>query len=337
MWNRWTFEVGALACAAALCSAPGEAPTVRYAWMVIADDEASYRAAAPAGDEWEAAAMVAAVAPRAEESVGLLELTSGDVLAGELVGVEGGEIVWRAARFGERRVALRDVAAVRLDGDQAGAGATLRNGDVLDGDVMLDKRGITVDELRVGWDRVASVRLCEASEFAGGLRVWLRDGGVVIARAVEARDGGMLVRRADGSAGLFRLDEIVALTRGTARVRVLDAPAETSGDVSFANGMLSARGAATAVWELERPVIGVFGVARTPEDSRAWGDALVSVWVGRESALTARTTPERTRAALGAAASAAAGEKVTLSAQPGTRGGANGVVEVGLVVIEVGP
>lgn len=334
MWNRWTFNAAVVVAASALAAPPPDAPTVRFAWMALTDGHSTLHAELPAGDAWDACVLTAPAPPFTTEPIGLLELTSGDTLPGTLVSIDSDTLGWRSPRLGERRVDLADVVAIRGDGSLAPAtGATLRNGDWLDAPVRVDHDGVSQGDLRVPWERVAAVRLRETPASAPALRLWLRNGGVITAEAIETRPGGVLVRTAHG-AGLYRHDEMLALTRGALRVRKLGAPDSLSDGVSVTATGLTARSPATAAWELDGAARAIVGVARTPEDSRKWGDALVSVWVGSAHALSTRTTPDRPVATLAASATGARADTLRLSVQPGTRGGANGVVEIALAVIE---
>ncbi len=334
MWNRWTFNAAVVFAATALSAPPPDAPTVRYAWMALAGGDTTLHAAFPADDPWDACVLTAPVPPYTDDVTGLLELANGDTLPGAMASIDDGALVWRSPRLGERRVDLADVVAIRTDGSPAPAsGAALRNGDWLDAPLRLDGTGITQGELRVPWERIGAVRLRETPALAPGLRLWLRNGGVIGAEAIEPRPGGVLVRTAHG-AGLYRLDEMLAITRGVLRVRELGGPDAQSEGVSAGATGLTARSPATASWELTGAARAIVGVARTPADSRKWGDALVSVWVGSDHALSTRTTPDRPVATLAAGVTGAPGETLRLSVQPGTRGGANGVVEIALAVIE---
>jgi len=338
MWNRWTFNAAALVASAgplaAQVAAPPEAPIVRYAWMAIEGGASSLHATIPVDAEWDACVLTAPIDPFDHSGVALLELVTGETLPGELVEYADDGVTWRTKRLGARTIPLLDVAAIRIDGAPLSErGATLRNGDLLPGDVAATSDGVEQNDLRVPWDRVSGVRLRATGDADPALRLWLRNGGVIHAREIEPRPGGLLVRTAHG-AGLYQLGEVLALTRETLRVRELGEPDGSSRGVSPKPSGLSVAGPATASWELGSGVTAIVGVARTPEDSRKWGDALVTLWAGSEHVLSARTSPERPYAALAASADAAAGERLTLSVQPGAQGGANGVIEIALAVIE---
>ena len=294
------------------------------------------------GDGWAAAVRVAARAPFDEAPAGALELASGERLPGRLAAAGGGEIAWRADRFGVVRAEVEEVAGVTLaDGVvlENRAGAALANGDFVAGAAELGEREVAIrgalGETALPIERVAGVRWRAARDNHGGLRVWLRNGGVVHAAGVDGVEGGRGVRveRADGSAGLFRADEVVAVTRGGGWVRGLGAPAEVSGEVEARGTSVTARAPAVARWEIAEGVIALAGSARAPADSgMKWSDALVSVWAGTELAFSVRTGRERPEAAVASRVDRGAGE-VTLSVQGGTRGEANGVAEVSLVAV----
>jgi len=353
MLKSWTCKsLGALLAVIASVAAAGQPASrggvpgaVSRAWMVL-DEGGGDRLTEgfPTLDAggWAAAVRVAARAPFDEDAAGALELISGERLPGRLESVGGGEIAWRADRFGVVRAGVDEVAAVTLaPGARLGnrAGAVLANGDFVAGAVELARGEVVIrgslGETALPMERVVGVRWRAARDDHGGLRVWLRDGGVVHAAEAVGVEGGRGVRveRADGSAGLFRADEALAVTRGGAWVRGLGAPAEVSGGVEARGRSVTARAPAVARWEIAEGVVALAGSARAPADSGAkWSDALVSVWAGTALAFSARTGAERPAAALASRVERGAGE-VTLSVQGGARGAANGVAVVSLVAV----
>lgn len=333
MWNRWTFSA-AFALGAAALTAHAEAPTVRYAWMAIEDGRSEFHATLPVGDDWDACVLVAPLAPFTLGENALLELTSGEILPGSIEKVDTDEVLWRSPRLGERRIAISDIAAVRQDGAPIdSAGALLRNGDEVRGDVHISTTGIEHDGGRIPWERVAGVRLRKTEHPPPSNRLWLRNGGVLSVQSVEPRPGGILVRTESG-AGLYRLDEVLALTTGELRVRAIGRPDESAAGVSVDDAALTARAPATAEWRLSGSAQAIVGAARTPEDSRAWGDALYSLWVGSELIVSARVSPDRPLGAIAASVAPDGDATLTLSVHPGSAGKANGVLELSLAVVE---
>lgn len=137
---------------------------------------------------------------------GLLVLADGQQLPGEALEDDNAEdvLVWRHPWLGRIDVPIDDVANVRF---RAGVSlpepsnadvVLLANGDRLEGfivalgdPVVLEvQRGDAVSLLELPLRNVASVRMVAPQQEPSGVRVWLADGTIIDAHAVQIEDNG---------------------------------------------------------------------------------------------------------------------------------------------------
>ncbi len=306
MWNRWTSKAIVLALAAMCALAVPPVQFVDYAWLTLHGGHHSLNATLPAGTDWDAAAIVAPVAPFGEPAPGLLTLVSGDALPGTLArctdGPNGLVFEWESARLGTYRVSTDEIATIQLAlTHDHSAVFELRNGDTLDVLPQLGARGPSISGAVIPWERVAAIRFRTPAVTTQGTRLWLRNGGILTVATTETRTGGFFARTPDGRAGMFDAGEVLAITHGPYRVRPIGRPALRDDTLEHDGQSLTARGHGVARWELSGREIAIIGSAQTPEASVEWADALVSVWTGSDLVFSSRTRKERPAIAIGSA------------------------------------
>lgn len=185
----------------------------------------------------------------AEESEGLLRLTDNQRYTGDLAAPESGasedRLAWRHGTFGQRTFAFDEVSAFRRPGVDPtalpGAGPTrsgrsvpsqdlllLANGDLLQGFLagLSDPARFESDQgmVEVEFPLVRGAVLANPDTPPQGVRVWLADGAVVHAIALELDPRRRLtITLSDGRQGAFDWESVLAVLFDAAKLTPLAA------------------------------------------------------------------------------------------------------------------